>query len=331
MGGAMKLARRKLLHFIAGAAALPAISRVATAQTYPSRPITMIVPFAPGGAADVVGRVVAERLGKSLGQPVIVENIAGADGTIGVGRAARARPDGYTICLGYTDTNVLNGAFYSLSYDVLGDLVPISPINTSSFFFFARKTMPAADLNEFVSWLKTNPNRASAGIITLGARLLTVLLQRETGMRFALVPYRGGAPAVQDLAAGQIDVLFAPAVFLPLARSGNIKVYAVTSDMRMTLVAPDIPTFTERGLSALSFSAWCGLFGPRGTPKDIVGKLNAVIVDALADPAVRYRTVELGAEIFPREQQTPEALGALVKADAAKWWPIVKEFGIKAE
>jgi tripartite-type tricarboxylate transporter receptor subunit TctC len=327
----MKLARRKFLHLAASSVALPAVSRVATAQTYPSRPITMIVPFAAGGAADVVGRVVAERLGKALGQPVIVENIAGADGGIGVGRAARARPDGYTICLGYMDTNVLNGAFYSLSYDVLDDLVPISPINTSPFVLFARKTVSATDLNELVAWLKINPDRASAGIITLGARLITVLLQRETGTRFALVPYRGGAPALQDLAAGQIDVVFAPPVFLPLARSGNVKVYAVTSDMRMTLVAPDIPTFTERGLPALSFSAWCGLFGPRGTPRDIVSKLNAVIVDALADPAVRYRTVELGAEIFPREQQTPEALGALVKADAAKWWPVVKEFGIKAE
>jgi tripartite-type tricarboxylate transporter receptor subunit TctC len=327
----MKIRRRQFLQLTAGAVALPAVSPVARAQTYPTRPITLIVPVAAGGAADVVGRVVAERVGKSLGQPVIVENIAGADGSIGVGRAARARPDGYTICLGYMDTNVLNGAFYSLQYNVLDDLVPISPINTGPFVLFARKTMPAEDLIELVAWLKANSDRASAGVITLGARLLTVLLQRETGTRFALVPYRGGAPAVQDLTAGQIDVLFAPPFFLPLARAGNIKVYAVTSDMRLTLVAPDIPTFAEKGLSALSYSAWAGLFAPKGTPKEIIEKLNTAAVEALANPAVRSRLADIGGDIFPRERQTPEALAAMVKADAAKWWPIIKQFGIKAE
>ena len=249
--------------------------------------------------ADQFGRVGhSQRVSKpSIGRPWNGAQLAWVRPRgVATVRAARARPDGYTICLGYMDTNVLNGAFYSLSYNVLDDLVPISPINTSPFALFARKTMPAADLNECVSWLKTNPDRASAGIITLGARLITELLQCETGTRFALVPYRGGAPVVQDLAAGQIDVVFAPPVFLPLARSGNIKVYAVTSDMRITLVAPDIPIFTERGLPALSFSAWCGLFGPRGTPRDVVGKLNAAIIDALADPAVRYRTVAKGRE-----------------------------------
>jgi tripartite-type tricarboxylate transporter receptor subunit TctC len=178
----MKLARRKFLHFTAGAAALPAISRVATAQTYPSRPITMIVPFAAGGAADVVGRVVAERLGKALGQPVIVENIVGADGSIGVGRAASARPDGHTICLGYMDTNVLNGAFYSLSYNVLDDLVPISPINTSPFVLFARKTMPAADLNEFVS--RSCPIAAVRRLCRIWrpGRLMWCLLRQSSGL-----------------------------------------------------------------------------------------------------------------------------------------------------
>jgi tripartite-type tricarboxylate transporter receptor subunit TctC len=221
-------------------------------------------------------------------------------------------------------------AFYSLPYDVLNDFVPISPLVTAPAVLFARKTMPANDLNEFIAWLKANPNKASAGVVSLGFRLITMFLQRETSTAFVLVPYRGGAPAVQDLAAGQIDLLFATPDQLPQMRAGNIKAYAVTSDRRLT-AAPDVPTFAEMGLAALSFPDWFGIFAPKGTPRNIVGKLNAAAVEALADPTVRSRFVELGFEIFPSERQTPEALGALVKADAEKWWPIIKEFGIKAE
>jgi tripartite-type tricarboxylate transporter receptor subunit TctC len=327
---ATKFPRRRFLHLAAGAAALPAVSRIARAQTYPTRPITMIVPVAAGGPTDVFGRIIAERMRSSLGQPVVIENVTGADGNIGVGRAARARPDGYTIDLGFMGAHVLNGAFYSLPYDVLNDFAPILPLVTIPVVLFARKTMPAKNLNELIAWLKANPNMASVGITTASYRLLAAFFQKETGTQFTLVPYRGGAPAIQDLVAGQIDLRFGTSAELPLMRAGSINAYAMASDTR-TALAPDIPTFAELGLPALSFSSWCGLFAPRGTPRDIIGKLNAAAVEALAEPPVRSRIADLGFVVFPREQQTPEALGALVKADAEKWWPIIKEFGIKAE
>jgi tripartite-type tricarboxylate transporter receptor subunit TctC len=293
----------------------------------------MIVPVPPGGITDSVGRVLAERMKGTLGQPVIIENVSGADGSIGVGRLARAKPDGYTIDLGTIGTHVLNGALYSLPYDVLNDFAPISPMVTSPGVLYARRTTPAKDVNELIAWLKANPNKASAASDAAVPRLLYMLFQKETGTHFALVPYRGGSPAVQDLVAGQIDLFLESSVWLPLVRAGSIKAYAVTSDTRLAQ-APDIPTFGEMGLPALSLpsgAVWLGFFAPRRTPKDIVAKLNAVAVEALADPAARSRLADFGLEILPREQQTPEALGALVKADAKKWWPLFKEFGISAD
>jgi tripartite-type tricarboxylate transporter receptor subunit TctC len=221
-----------------------------------------------------------------------------------------------------------NGAFYSLPYDVLNDFEPIVPLVTSPVVLFARKTMPAKDLNELIAWLKANPDKASAGFPALP--LTTILFQRETGTHFALVPYRGVALAVQDLVAGQIDLLFSTPEALPLMRAGSIKAYAVASDTRLAL-APDVPIFGEMGLPAVYFPAWFGFFAAKGTPKDIISTLNAAAVEALADPAVRSRLVDLGMEIFPRDQQRPETLGARVKADAEKWWPLIKELGIKAE
>jgi tripartite-type tricarboxylate transporter receptor subunit TctC len=324
----MKLARRKFLHLAACAATLPAVSRVAKAQTYPSRPITMIVPAPAGGLTDVVGRVVAERMVKSLGQPVVIENVTGADGSIGVGRAARARPDGYTIDIGNNGTHIFNGVLYSLRYDVLNDFAPIAPLVTSTFVLFARKTMPAKDLNELIAWLKANPNTASFAVVNSGVRLLATFLQKEIATQFTLVPYR--TLPVADLAAGHIDLAFLTPDFLPLVRAGSIKAYAVTSDTRWA-VAPDIPTFAEMGLPALSYFDWFGLFAPKGTPRDIVSKLNTADVQALTEPAVQSRFLDLGLESFSREKQTPEALSALQRADAEKWWPLIKEFGIKAE
>lgn len=327
----MKLPRRKFLHLAATAAALPAVSRIARAQTYPTRPITMIVPFPPGGSTDVIGRVLAERIKWSLGQPIIIENVSGANGSIGTGRAARARPDGYTICLGLSATHVLNSAFYSLPYDVLNDFEPIVPLVTTPLVLFARKTMPANDLNELIAWLKANPHKASAGIVTVGIQVIATLFQQETGTHFALVPYRGTAPAIQDLVAGQIDLFLETPAQLPLVRGGSIKAYAVIGDAHLAQ-APEIPTVGELGLPALSFfSGWYALFAPRGTPRDVMGKINAAAVEALADPAVQSRLADLGLDIFPRERQTPEALGALVRATAERWWPLIKEFGIKAE
>jgi tripartite-type tricarboxylate transporter receptor subunit TctC len=326
----VKIPRRRFLHLAAGAVALPAVSHIARAQGYPSRPITMIVPFPGGAPMDVIGRVLAERIRKSLGQAIIIENVSGADGSIGSGRAARARPDGYTISLGAKATHVMNGAFYALQYDVLNDFAPVTPLVTFPFLLFARKTMPPKDLNESIAWLKANPNRASTAFTNNGIRLLTAFFQKETGTQFTLVPYRGLPAAAQDLAAGQIDLLWGTPDQLALMRAGNIKAYAVAGGARLA-VAPDIPTLAEMGLPALSYSDWIGLFAPRGTPRDIIGRLNAATVDALADPAVRSGFFDLGFEVFPRERQTPEALAAMQKADVEKWWPIIKEFGIRAE
>src|SRR5262245_32848144 len=327
----MKLPRRNFLHLAAGAVALPAVSRLAWAQAYPMRPITMIVPFPPGSAIDVTGRVLAERMRGSLGQPIIIENIGGAGGSLGTGRVARAKPDGYTIDIGILSTHVLNGAFYSLPYDLLNDFAPISPLYAIAAILYARKTMPARDLRELIDWLRANPNKASAAIAITGYHLLMAFFQKGTATQFTLVPYRGSAPAMQDLVAGQIDLSFYGPDALPLVRAGSIKAYAVTGDTRLAQ-APDIPTFGEMGLPAVSsYSGWFGLFAPKSTPKDIIGTLNAAAVEALADPAVRSRLADLGMETFPRDQQTPEALGARVKADAEKWWPLIKEFGIKGE
>jgi tripartite-type tricarboxylate transporter receptor subunit TctC len=326
----MKRPRRKFLRLVAGAVALPVISRVARAQAYPTRPITMIVPLGAGSSGDAVGRLVAERMGRALGQSIIVENVAGADGSIGVGRVARARPDGYTIEFGFLSTNVLNGAFYSLPYDLLGDLTPISPVATVPLVLYAKASLPAKDLKELIAWLRANPNKASAGATAVSYRMLMTFFQKETGTRFALVPYRGLPPEMQDLVAGRIDFFFDGPIQLPHMRAGEIKAYAVTSDARLAQ-APDIPTFSELGLPSVSYSTWLALFAPKNVPKEIIGKLNAAAVVALADEALRSRLADLDYEVYPPEQQTPEALGAMQKADAEKWWPIIKELGIKPE
>jgi tripartite-type tricarboxylate transporter receptor subunit TctC len=321
-------------HFLTASAACLgcASAGVAQAQTYPTRPITMIVPLGAGSVSDLVARVVADRMAKSLGQPIIIENVSGADGSIGAGRAARAAPNGYTILYGFASAMVLNAAFYSLPYDVLKDFAPISPVTRYSWVLFTRKTMPANDLNELIVWLKANPNKASAGISTASYRLLNVAFQNETGTRYTLVPYRGSPPMVQDLLAGNIDLWFGSADQLPLVRAGSIKAYAVTGETRLA-AAPDIPTFEEMGLppGRVDTPSWHGLFAPAGTPKEVIGKLNAAVVDALADLAVQSRLADISYQIFPREQQTPEALAALQKSEIEKWWPIIKAAGIKPE
>jgi len=232
--------------------------------------------------------------------------------------------------MGFVGTHVLNGAFYSLPYDLLNDFAPIVLLGTAPDVLFARKTLPAKDLNQLIAWLMTNRNKASAGNFAATSQLLTALFEKETGTQFTLVPYRGAAPAMQDLVAGQIDLVFGTPDQLPLVRAGSVKAYAVTSDARLGL-APEVPTFAEMGLPALSFSAWFGLFAPKGTPMEMISRLNAAAVEALADPAVKSRLADLGYGVFPRERQTAEALGALVKSDAEKWWPLIKEFGIRAQ
>jgi tripartite-type tricarboxylate transporter receptor subunit TctC len=241
-------------------------------------------------------------------------------------RVARARPDGYTINLGYIGTQVFNGAYYSLPYDVLNDFAPVSPVVTAPVLLFARN----GNLTELIAWLKANPNRASAGRATLPYHLVAALFQKETGKQFAIIPYRGGAPAVQDLLAGQIDLVISTPDKLSFVKAARIKALAVTSDTRLA-VAPDVPTFAEMELPALTYSHWFGLFAPKGTAAEIIGALNAAATEALADPIAQSRLADLGFAIFPREQQTPARLAAVQKGDAERWWPLIKEFGIKAE
>jgi tripartite-type tricarboxylate transporter receptor subunit TctC len=325
--------RRQFLHLAAGAVALPAVSRTARAEAYPSRPITMIVPFAPGGLTDVIGRILAEGMRTSLGQPVVIENVGGANGSIGTSRVARAAPDGYTIVVGIWNTHVANGAIYALQYDVVKDFEPVLLLADAPLLLVTSKSVPANDLKEFIAWLKLNPDKSSMGTVGAGSpgHLLGLLLQKETGTRFGLVAYRGAGPAMQDVVAGQIETTFAnTATSLPHVRAGSVKAFAVTAKNRLA-IAPDIQSVDEAGLARLRFSLWAGLFAPRGTPKDIISKLNSAAVNTLGDPTIRERLAEQGFEIPPREQQTPEALGAYQRAEIEKWWPIIKAANIKAE
>jgi tripartite-type tricarboxylate transporter receptor subunit TctC len=305
----------------------------AMAQSYPSRPVTVIVPFAAGGVTDIVARTVGERMRTSLGQPTIVENVSGAGGTIGVTRLFRAAPDGYTVVVGQWTSHVGAGAMYPVPFDYLGDFEPVSLISTAPLWIIARSDLPAKDLKELIAWLKANPDKASAATTGLGSgiHMCLVYFQNMTGTKFPLAPYRGAAPLMQDMLAGQIDLSCPEAgQTLPQYRAGSIKAYAVLTQKRW-FAAPDVPTIDEAGVPGLHFPFWHGMWAPKGTPKDVIARLNAAVVDALADAGVRQRFNELGHEIVPREQQTPEALAAYHQAEIAKWWPIIKAANIKPE
>jgi tripartite-type tricarboxylate transporter receptor subunit TctC len=325
--------RRSLArHILAGVTAMLAGTPLAAAQDYPSRPVTMVVPFPAGGPLDSVARIMAERMRVALGQTVVVDNVGGASGTVGIGRVIRAVPDGYTIVAGGLPTNVLNGAVMSLPYDPL-DIQPIALTIRAPLLVVARKSMPANDLKELIAWLKANPDKASQGTGGIGAtsHIAGLFFQKLSGTRFTLIPYRGAGPAMQDLLSEQIDLMIDPASgTLPHARAGKIKAYAVTDDHRLA-AARDIPTAAEAGLPGFEIVNWQGFFAPKGTPVSVVEKLNAAIVETMADPAVRSRLMDLGQEIFPRDQQTPAALGALNKADIDKWWPIIRAAAVTSE
>jgi tripartite-type tricarboxylate transporter receptor subunit TctC len=304
----------------------------AAAQVYPSRPITIVAPFPAGGPSDVLARILAEPLRAALGQPVIIENVGGAGGNIGVGRVARAAPDGYTLIIGQWSTHVVNAVTYNLPYDVMTDFEPIALLANTPQIIIARKDFPAKDVHELIDWLKANPDKAMAATVGAagGAQVAAVYFQQATGTKFGFVPYRGGAPAMQDLVSGQVDFMFDQAANAITQVRATIKAYAVMSQARWHL-APDIPTIDESGVPGLHISYWHGLWAPRGTPKDVITKLNAAVVTALADPAVQQRYAAQGQDIWPRDQQTPNALAAHHKAEIEKWWPIIKAAHLKAE
>ena len=326
--------RRQFLHLAAGAAAAPYVSRSAFAQAYPSKPITLIVPYAAGGPTDSIARVLAERMRSSLGQTIVIENTTGAGGTIAVGRLARSTPDGYTIGIGQNGSHVVTGATYSkLPYDLLNDFEPLTLLTDAPFFLAGKKTMPADDLKSLIAWMKANPGKATLGNGGNGSitHICGLVFLDLTGTRAQVVPYRGNAPAMQDLVAGQIDIMVAdPVTGVPQATSGNIKAYGVTAKTRLS-TAPDIPTVDEAGLPGYHVSLWHGLWLPKGVPAPITAKLNDVVVEALADPAVRSKLGALGQEIFPRERQNSKALDSHQRAEIAKWWPIIKAAGIKVD
>ena len=305
----------------------------ANAQAYPARAITMVVGFAAGGPTDVLARIMAERMGRALGQTVVVENTSGAAGSIGVGRVVRSAPDGYTLSIGHWSTHVVNGAVYPLPYDLLKDLDPVAMIASNPQMLVSKIAVPAGNLKDLVTWVKANEDKVTVGTAGVGAasHIGGIYFQNLIGAKLQFIPYRGSAPAQQALLAGQIDMMVDQASSaLPQVRGGKIRAYAVTSKTRLPS-APEIPTVDEAGLPGLYISVWHGIWVPHGTPKEVVAKLNAAIVEALADPLVRQRLADMGQEIPPHDQQSPLALGTFQKAEIDKWWPLIKAAGVKAE
>jgi tripartite-type tricarboxylate transporter receptor subunit TctC len=299
----------------------------ALAQPYPTRPVTLIVPYGAGGPLDTLTRIVSERMRVPLGQSLVIENVSGASGTVGVGRAARAAPDGYTVSVGNWPTHVVNGAMFALPYDLLRDFEPVALLSTNPYVVVARKGLPAKNLRDLIGFLKANPEQVTLGTGGPGSgqHVSGIYFQKATGTTLQFVPYRAGSSDImKELVGGHIDLTFDQAISaLPYVRNGEVQAYAVTAGARLA-AALDIPTIDEAGAPGVYISTWSGLWVPKGTPKEIIRKLTSAAIEALADPAVRQRLEDLGQVIPPREQQSAEALGAYHKAEIEKWWPIVK-------
>jgi tripartite-type tricarboxylate transporter receptor subunit TctC len=323
---------RKL--FVAAAlAAIVAGTAGADAQSFPSRPVTIVAPFPAGGPLDTIARIIAEPMREALGQPVLIENVPGAGGNIGTQRVARAEPDGYTVGIGQWSTHVVNPVTYSLQYNVQTDFEPIALLAITPQLIIARKDFPAKDIKELVTWLKANPDKASAATVGAagGAQVSAMYFQKGTSTTFRFVPYRGGGPAVQDLIGGRVDLMFDQAAnALGPVRGGTVRAYAVMAKERWAPL-PDVPAIDESGTPGLYVAYWHGMWAPKGTPKDVIAKLNAAVVRALADDNVKKRFAGVGQDILPRAQQTPEALAAYHKAEIDKWWPVIKASGLKAQ
>ncbi len=323
---------KTVLSVVCFAVALAGAVSGAAADDYPSRPITMVVPFAAGGPTDVIGRLMADHMGRTLGQNVIVEDVTGAAGSIGVGKVAKASPDGYTLGIGHWSTHVANGAIYALPYDLVKDFEPLARLPANPMLIVSRDTLPAKNLGELVAWLKANPSATigTAGVGS-GSHISGAYFEEQTGTHLQFVPYRGTDPALLDMMAGRIDVMFDQvSEAVQRLRAGQIKAYAVTAKTRLEAL-PDIPTVDEAGVPGLYINIWYGLWAPKGTPRDIVQKLSAAAMAAMADAAVQKRFADLSLDLPPPDQQTPQALGALQRAEIDKWWPIIKAAGIKAE
>ena len=314
--------------FAAVALVVPAAS-----QTYPARPITIIVPFAAGGPSDAMARILGERMKVTLGDSILIENVTGAGGSIGVGRDVRSPPDGYTVSFGHLGTHVANGAIYKLGYDLVADLEPVALLPSNPMIIVSKNAVPAKTLKEFLAWLKAQPKPPTAGTAGAGSgsHIAGLYFENMTGIKLQYVPYRGTGPAMTDLVAGQIDLMLdQTSNSIAQVRAGNIRAYAVTDDKRV-LSAADVPTVDEAGLPGFHMTLWSGLWVPRETPREIVAKLNAATVEALDDPAVRKQLENLGLQIPPKNRLTPEALGAWQKAEIAKWWPMIRDANVKVD
>jgi tripartite-type tricarboxylate transporter receptor subunit TctC len=309
---------------------LAALSTTAAfGETYPSKPITIVVPFAAGGPVDVMARALAEPMSATLGAPVLIENVPGAAGTVGVGRVAAAKPDGYTVSIGHWSTHVLNAAIYQLRFDIINDLSPVVMLPSAPQLIVARASLPVSSLTELATWLKSNNGNVGTAGVGSAIHVAGLLFKKRTGADFVFVSYRSGGQALQDLIAGHVDFSFDQASnSLPYVRSGQLKALAVTSNARLA-AAPEIPTVDEAGLPGFYISVWYGLWVPKGTPAEVVTKLNAAAIQAMSDPALRKRLGDLGQTFPAPDQLTPQALGALQKAEADRWWPIVKAADIK--